>query len=98
MTGSSFDVQPAALSGAGGRLLSSADALAGLEATAPDVSMYGSLVGAAAADAEPATTDDLNTLLDALATYVDSICTRLATSAVAYDSVEATNAEHARVI
>lgn len=88
---SSFTVTPSGLQSAGQSITPAADGLDGINVPAPNVQMYGELVGSAATDAEPATTTALNGLADALSMTVASIGTRLDDNATCYLTTEDDN-------
>lgn len=84
--------QPSDLHTAASRLQPSAAAFAGWQVAPPDPQMYGQLVGAAATDAEPAVTEDLNELLAAVGSLLGSVGERLRISADTYRQLEAEQA------
>lgn len=87
-----FSVTASQIRTAGQCLGDSAAQLSGLRLEAPDPLMYGILVGSAATDAEPATTEDINRLLRALGRAVDALSARAEATCAAYESVESDNA------
>ncbi len=94
----SYTVAPVELRAAAQQLQGSGGSLGGVQLTAPDTGMYGQLVGSAARDAEPATTDDLNDLLRMLGTTVGKLGARVETTCQAYEQVEQGNADAAQGI
>ncbi|MFW6597986.1 hypothetical protein ACQBAU_16995 [Propionibacteriaceae bacterium Y2011] len=86
-----FTVVPAELSTVSGELVSAGDGLAATTVTAPDMAMFGPWAGSAGADAEPATTDDVNTLLAALGGAVTALGERTAATGQRYVALEADN-------
>ncbi|MDN5726643.1 MAG: hypothetical protein L0G99_12050 [Propionibacteriales bacterium] len=89
---STFTVQAAELSSAGGRVGPVASQLGSVSVPVPDPQMYGRLVGSAAVDCEPFTTTQVNALLKAEGgSLVGSIARRLIASATSYEACETEN-------
>lgn len=93
-----FSVSPPEIRTAGQCLADGADGLSGIRLTAPDPNMYGQLVGSAAADCEPATTEDINRLLQALTSGITALADRAERTCAAYEKAETANIAHARVV
>lgn len=87
-----FSVEVGQLTAAAGCLADEAGILSGINLDAPDPTIYGTLVGSAASDAEPATTDDINALIGSLATAVGALGDRVERTCGAYTAVEDGNA------
>lgn len=85
---SDFTVVTAELDSAGSAVGAAGSTLGGLTLSAPDVTMYGDLVGSAASHAEPANTESILDLLSALASLGSSMADRCSTSATAYRETE----------
>ncbi|MGD7706105.1 hypothetical protein [Microlunatus sp. Y2014] len=86
-----FTVAPAELATVSGELVDAGAGLAATTVTAPDMAIFGPWAGAAGADAEPATTDDVNALLTALGGAVIALGERLAVTGQGYEALEADN-------
>ncbi|HIT74524.1 MAG TPA: hypothetical protein IAA98_02970 [Candidatus Avipropionibacterium avicola] len=87
-----FSVTVPEIRAAGQCLADSSGDLSSLRLDPPDPMMYGSLVGAAAIDAEPATTEDINDLLRALGDAVGDLSSRAEATCLSYQAVEDRNA------
>ncbi len=83
-----FHVSPSVLAHAGTQLSPAASALASTTCTVPNPAMYGSLVGSAAADCEPATTQSFNDLIKALSELYDGISHQLGDTSECYQRHE----------
>jgi hypothetical protein len=85
---STFQVVPSSLQRAGHHLIPGSGTLAGTTVEIPDPSMYGLLVGSAASDAEPATTEAMNDVIKALAELFESTTTQLEETGQCYSRNE----------
>ncbi len=91
-----FSVSPDEIRAAGQCLADASDDLVGIRLTAPNPSTYGQLVGSAATDCEPATTEDINRLLQSLTDGIAALADRATQTCVAYERAETSNVGHAR--
>lgn len=91
-----FTVAPAELRSASQQITGSGSALGGIRLTPPDTGMYGKLVGSAADDAEPATTEDINRLLQVLGRSIEQLADRVEATCGAYEEIEERNSQAAR--
>lgn len=91
-----FTVAPPELRAASQQIRGSSSALSGVRLTAPDTGMYGKLVGSAADDAEPATTEDINRLLQVLGQSIDALAGRVDATCGAYEQIEIGNSQAAQ--
>lgn len=90
-----FTIATAELRAASQQLTGTGSAVAGIRLTAPNTSMYGKLVGSAADDAEPATTEDINRLLQRLGHVIDQLGARVESTCGAYEEIELQNSQEA---
>lgn len=95
---STFQVSPGGLAQASAAVGPAVSALTGYHLPEPDPAMYGPLVGSAASDCEPATTQSFNELVAALGNLYGTIETRLDESSRCYQATEDGQVELARAI